>query len=480
MDEVAKKVFISYSWTTPKHEMWVIDLAKRLVASGIDVILDKWDLQEGQDKYAFMEKMVQDESIDKVLVICDRGYKDKADNRAGGVGTETQIITPALYGKVEQTKFIPIIAETGEQEFDEFMPHYLKSRIGIVMTPAEAYIDGFEKLLRVIYEQPMFQKPKLGKKPPFLEERARISSRLQFINQQLKKYIDDDKQTMIEFKIQEFKEVYFEELDEFIVEDKDFVQPYDEQINTLIDELLPLRNEWITFFENLLGGYTNFDEDIILEFFEQLYSYSEYKRQGSYAVCITEHYKFLITELFIWTNALLIKNKKYKEMHNILYTRYFVKSKSTAGDKPFGVFRFYLQMLESRKNRLNLRRIGITADKLVERSIHNGRNYKELLLDADLILYYVGKTIEPNNWETEWFPTTYIYKKEYEKIDILQKMKRKKHFDDIKCIFNVNSKEEMKSLIETKLSGGERGYSGDFGIIPLIRTSIQVDEIAMY
>lgn len=266
MDEVAKKVFISYSWTTPKHEMWVINLAERLVASGIDVILDKWDLQEGQDKYAFMEKMVQDKSIDKVLVICDRGYKEKADNRAGGVGTETQIITPVLYGKVEQTKFIPIIAETGEQEFDEFMPHYLKSRIGIVMTPAEAYVDGFEKLLRVIYEKPMFQKPKLGKKPAFLEERAKISSKLQFINKQLRKYIDDDRQTMIEAKIQEFKEVYFEELNEFIIDNKDFVQPYDEQINSSIDELLPLRNEWITFIENLLNGYTNFDESIILEF----------------------------------------------------------------------------------------------------------------------------------------------------------------------------------------------------------------------
>lgn len=47
-----------------------------------------------------MESMVQDSSIDKVLIICDKGYKEKADDREGGVGTETQIITPTLYGKV--------------------------------------------------------------------------------------------------------------------------------------------------------------------------------------------------------------------------------------------------------------------------------------------------------------------------------------------------------------------------------------------
>ena len=41
------KVFISYSWTTPEHEQRVLDIATELVESGIDTILDKWDLKEG-------------------------------------------------------------------------------------------------------------------------------------------------------------------------------------------------------------------------------------------------------------------------------------------------------------------------------------------------------------------------------------------------------------------------------------------------
>jgi hypothetical protein len=52
------KVFISYSWTTPEHEEWVVDLATRLMHNGVSVVLDKWDLKEGQDVYAFMESMV--------------------------------------------------------------------------------------------------------------------------------------------------------------------------------------------------------------------------------------------------------------------------------------------------------------------------------------------------------------------------------------------------------------------------------------
>ena len=68
------KAFISYSWSTPEHEQWVSDLAERLCEDGIDVQLDKWGLKEGHDKYAFMEKMVTDPEIKKVVIISDRFY----------------------------------------------------------------------------------------------------------------------------------------------------------------------------------------------------------------------------------------------------------------------------------------------------------------------------------------------------------------------------------------------------------------------
>ena len=36
---------------------------------GIYVVLDKWELKEGQDKYAFMERCVNDPEISKVLIM---------------------------------------------------------------------------------------------------------------------------------------------------------------------------------------------------------------------------------------------------------------------------------------------------------------------------------------------------------------------------------------------------------------------------
>ncbi|HNC50307.1 MAG TPA: TIR domain-containing protein, partial [bacterium] len=100
------RLFISYSWSTPEREQWVIDLAMELVNSGVDVILDKWDLREGHDSIAFMEKMVTDPSISKVIIVCDQVYANKADDRTGGVGTETQIISAEVYAKQSQDKFV--------------------------------------------------------------------------------------------------------------------------------------------------------------------------------------------------------------------------------------------------------------------------------------------------------------------------------------------------------------------------------------
>ena len=85
-----KKVFISYSWAVQER---VVELAERLIANGIDVVLDVYDLKEGQDKYAFMEQSVNDDTIDRVLIICDKTYAEKEKNREGGVGDETVIIS---------------------------------------------------------------------------------------------------------------------------------------------------------------------------------------------------------------------------------------------------------------------------------------------------------------------------------------------------------------------------------------------------
>ncbi|WP_338317477.1 toll/interleukin-1 receptor domain-containing protein, partial [Bradyrhizobium ottawaense] len=68
------RAFISYSWSSPEHERWVMDLATQLVEGGVDVVLDKWNLREGNDAYQFMESMVTDPAVKKVIIVCDKRY----------------------------------------------------------------------------------------------------------------------------------------------------------------------------------------------------------------------------------------------------------------------------------------------------------------------------------------------------------------------------------------------------------------------
>src|SRR5690606_35840274 len=124
---MTKKVFISYSWGLSEHQEKVKELGTRLMSDGIDVELDLWSLKDGHDVNFFMESIVNDDSINKVLIISDKNYSDKANSRKGGVGTEAQILTPELYGNAKQEKFIPILFERDEEN-KPYLPTFLKTR----------------------------------------------------------------------------------------------------------------------------------------------------------------------------------------------------------------------------------------------------------------------------------------------------------------------------------------------------------------
>ena len=120
------KLFVSYSWTNKTHEDWVLTLATELREKGVDVILDKWDLKEGQDSIEFMESMVTNPDINKVLIISDKKYVEKADKRNGGVGTEAQIISPEVYRNTSQEKFVVAVTECDEKD-QPYLPTYYKT-----------------------------------------------------------------------------------------------------------------------------------------------------------------------------------------------------------------------------------------------------------------------------------------------------------------------------------------------------------------
>lgn len=163
MADSQPRVLISYSWTSEAYQREAVRLAERLVSDGVDVVIDVWDLHLGHDKYAYMERCVTDKTITKVLILCDEEYAAKADGRTGGVGDETMIITPEVYGKARQEKFVPVVMER-DSDGEPFLPAYLKSRIYVDLSDGGRWAQ-YDELLANIQGKQRWVKPPLPASP---------------------------------------------------------------------------------------------------------------------------------------------------------------------------------------------------------------------------------------------------------------------------------------------------------------------------
>ena len=125
------KVFISYSHDSQEHKKWVLDLATRLRNTGVDAVIDQWELRPGDDLPHFMETQLA--ASDYVLMICTNRYVEKANAGVGGVGYEKMIITSDLMKRIDSNKVIPLIRQQGSHD----LPTFLKSKLFIEFSKPE-------------------------------------------------------------------------------------------------------------------------------------------------------------------------------------------------------------------------------------------------------------------------------------------------------------------------------------------------------
>lgn len=84
------RVFISHSGIDPRYKEWIVELATFLRSNGLDARLDQWHLRYGMDLTQWMANELQ--LADRVVIISDKRYRERADGRLGGVGWETMLI----------------------------------------------------------------------------------------------------------------------------------------------------------------------------------------------------------------------------------------------------------------------------------------------------------------------------------------------------------------------------------------------------
>ncbi len=158
------RVFISYAGLDEDNRKWVKDLACRLRSCGVNARLDMFHLKPGQDLPQWMTNELI--MADKVLLICDKYYAQKADNRKGGVGWETMIIQGDMLSRQDQNKYIAILRDS---DIDRSLPIYVKSRYALDWSGNRFTNKEFDELLLNLFDCDI--EPPIGEIPDFVKEK---------------------------------------------------------------------------------------------------------------------------------------------------------------------------------------------------------------------------------------------------------------------------------------------------------------------
>lgn len=141
----APTVFISYSWDSEEHKVWVKNLSEKLSLHGIKTILDQNDLEFGDQMTKFMEQSIKES--DFVLIICTSNYKKKADQRIGGVGYEETIITADVCRNRNDRKYITVLAPNNR---DLSVPIWAESKYSVDLSTKTKFEENFDALVKTI------------------------------------------------------------------------------------------------------------------------------------------------------------------------------------------------------------------------------------------------------------------------------------------------------------------------------------------
>lgn len=447
------KLFISYVWSNPKFENEVLSLATKLRTDGVDVILDKWDLKHGHDSAKFMEQMVADTSIKKVAILCTKEYVEKANNRLGGVGTETQIISGEVFKQSDQEKFVCIVMENDENG-EACVPIYYGKRIYIDLTQHYRSGEQYEKLLRWIFDRPLYVKPDIGKEPSFLGETVKIISKSKQICDLAFEAIKNNRPDAFGNFHDYCVELEKTFCDFEIVRSPD---PFDEDLIKNIDQFLPFRDEFLLLVKTMAiyMPELRFIERIH-KFFEgiipKLTANSVYSSGQDRSL---DNYKFLGHELFLNTIAILIKYEKFEFAGFLLNQRYYSKTKNDYTDTKmntfYNLFNRQIGTLDDRNKRLSLRRLSLHADLLKNRLWDSELDFEDVL-QADFVAFIRSELDGPM---FSWWPVTLVYINEFSQkpFEIFFRAESKAYFEKIRLLFSVDKKEDFEALIQAYSNG---------------------------
>ena len=377
-------VFFSYAWEIQPRAR---ALANRLMVDGVQVIADFFEVKLGNNLIAFMQRPVNDESIEKVLILCDKTYRDKANNFVGGVGTEATIISPELYGKINQTKFIGVVMER-DSAGKPYLPTMLKTNLFVDLSNPDTELQEYRRLVKELWGVPVVQKPMLGDRPKWIDMPTVDTTALEQIG----------KQVTLSLPIGRHSSSGIIKFAHEIVHVLTAMQNNKDastDLLGLIAQTEPIRNQIIDFLDGYLQK-ADCDGEDIATLFETVWNEISFKSGLAARLYseIVEAYKFLLWELFICAIALMVEYGRYACMRKLLWRTYFLHDIGTNNSTKacsYDEFRSHLRLLEEdyRMRITDRRPISYSGHLLVAREYGNVI-VKRNLVNADIMLAHLS------------------------------------------------------------------------------------------
>lgn len=433
------KIFVSYSWSNPEHEELVLDLSKSLIADGIEILLDKWELREGSDPIAFMESMVNDPSITKIIMIIDSKYTERANSRKGGVGTESTILSNELYSIKDKNKIVAVIAEPSAKP-----PIFYAGRLYIDLSDQDRYAEEYEKLVRWAFDQYKYEKPQnIGTPPSFITEDSSI----------------DVLHTNIEYRIaidalQKGKpnasgsvKTYLSKLDKELQKLSVNNSQSDELLRIFSNNLQQFQPHLLEFKKIIEATCSYSDDSKIHKHFRNFFEHSLNHLRvipntpGRNNADI-ELFEFIIYQCFLSLVAILLKHDEFKELAEILdelfiIPDHFYQRLSPLKHTNYSIFRpIEYNIIENGLKLGDRSPLGLLLKELGDNEIVSFAEIAE----ADIFLYIKSIANTANKkLNFNWLPNVGLLLQQHSALRVFLKSEKPSYFNEVKNTLGCNN-----------------------------------------
>lgn len=447
------KVFISYSWTSEAHRETVRAWADRLIDDGIHIVLDQYDLKEGDDKNAFMERMVTDPSVTHVLIISDRVYTEKADKRKAGVGTESQIISQEVYSKVAQSKFIPILCEFSE-EGDPYLPVFMRSRIGINFSTPELANSNWEQLMRTLCGKPLYKKPAIGKLPAYISDDKHSPLNPAFSKfATLKQAVHQGRNGIKSYR-SDFFDACFQYVDNLRVRTQPTEQPFGKRVLEDCGNMVSIRDlivDWV-LLEADMQGKDGFEDELYNVLEKLLDLKSRPKEVTQYNEIWFESHMLFVYETFLYIVAALLKCSAFTTLHEVFASSYLKpETEMYHANSRFLFFDAFWAHSQTLNDVLapKGKRLLWPAGELIKRHATRKELPFDLIMQADLIAFLMAVLRE----STAWYPQTLVHSNYGTVFPFFLRASQQKNFKKLAIITGIATADELRGKVK---AGSER------------------------